>query len=56
MPYLMGVADRQRLGMKLKLHRIRTFAGPAKLATSGAASGYLLVRRGANPHWNDKGA
>ena len=35
MPYLGGVADGQRLGMKLKLHRNRAFAGPAKLATSG---------------------
>src|SRR6478735_5604537 len=53
---LAGVADRQRLGMKMKLHCNRTFAGPAKLATSGAINGNLPVRRGAVRHWNDKGA
>jgi outer membrane protein insertion porin family len=42
--------------MKMKLHRIRTFAAPAKLATSGATNGNLLVRRGTNQPWNDKGA
>src|SRR3981189_837085 len=52
----MGVADRQRLGMKMKLHRNRTFAAPAKLATSRATEGNLPVRRGADRHWNDKGA
>jgi outer membrane protein insertion porin family len=56
MPYLKGVADRQRLGMKMKLHRIRTFAGLAKLSTSGATNGNLSVRRGASRHRNDKGA
>ncbi len=56
MPYLNGVADRQRLGMKMKLHRNRAFAGLAKLATSGATNGNLPVRRGAIRHWNDKGA
>src|SRR5665647_728805 len=56
MPYLDGVADRQRLGMKMKLHCNRTFAAPAKLATSGARNGNLPVRRGADRHWNDKGA
>ena len=56
MPYLTSVADGQRLGMKMKLHRNRTFAGPAKLATSGAINGNLPVRRGATRHWNDKGA
>src|SRR5665213_957555 len=56
MPYLEGVADRQRLGMKMKLHRIRTFAGLAKLSTSGATNGNLPVRRGATRHRNDKGA
>ena len=40
----------------MKLHRIRTFAAPAKLATSGATNGNLLVRRGTNQPWNDKGA
>ena len=56
MPYLDGVANRQRLGMKMKLHCNRTFAAPAKLATSRATNGNLLVRRGAVRHWNDKGA
>ena len=56
MPYLDGVADGQRLGMKLKLHRNRTFAVPAKLSTSEAINGNLPVRGGATRHWNDKGA
>ena len=56
MPYLDGVADGQRLGMKMKLHRNRAFAAPAKLATSGATNGNLPVRRGAVRHRNDKGA
>src|ERR1700734_3702086 len=56
MPYLNGVADRQRLGMKMKLHRNRWFAPWAKLATSEATNGNLPVRRGAIRHWNDKGA
>ncbi len=56
MPYLDGVADGQRLGMKMKLHCNRTFAGLAKLATSRATNGNLPVRRGADRHWNDKGA
>src|ERR1700759_3956573 len=56
MPYLKGVADRQRLGMKMKLHRIPTFAGLAKLSTSGATNGNLPVRRGSARQWNDKGA
>src|ERR1700743_2709362 len=56
MPYFEGVADRQRLGMKMKLHRIPTFAGLAKLSTSGATNGNLPVRRGAARHRNDKGA
>jgi outer membrane protein insertion porin family len=56
MPYLGGVADRQRLGMKMKLHRNRWFAVWAKLATSEATSGILPVRRGAIRHRNDKGA
>src|SRR5216683_4483773 len=56
MPYLGGVADGQRLGMKMKLPCNRTFAAPAKLATSRAINGNLLVRRGADRHWNDKGA
>src|SRR6204780_4217213 len=56
MPYLTGVADRQRLGMKMKLHRNRLFAVYAKLATSEATNGILPDRGGANRHWNDKGA
>src|SRR5665213_3720970 len=56
MPYLDGVADGQRLGMKMKTHCNRTFADPAKLSTSGATNGILPVRRGAARHWNDKGA
>src|SRR5713101_5773822 len=56
MPSLGGVADGQRLGMKLKLPCNRTFAAPAKLATSRTINGNLLVRRGAGRHWNDKGA
>jgi outer membrane protein insertion porin family len=42
--------------MKMKLHRNRPFAAPAKLATSGAIDGNLPVRRGAARHLNDKGA
>src|ERR1700722_14929642 len=42
--------------MKMKLHRDRTFAAPAKLATSGATNGNLPGCRGAGRHWNDKGA
>src|ERR1700678_4712593 len=56
MPNLPGVADRQRLGMKMKLHRNRLFAVWAKLATSEATNGNLPDRRGAIRHWNDKGA
>src|ERR1700691_2425889 len=56
MPNLPGVADRQRLGMKMKLHRNRLFAVWAKLATSEATNGNLSDRRGAIRHWNDKGA
>jgi outer membrane protein insertion porin family len=56
MPYLGGVADRQRLATKMKLPCNRTFAALAKLATSGATNGNLPVRRGADRHWNDKGA
>src|SRR5580692_9466504 len=56
MLYLTGVADRQRLGMKMKLQRNRLFAVWAKLATSEAASGNLPDRRGAIRHWNNKGA
>ena len=40
----------------MKLHRDRTFAAPAKLATSGATNGNLPGCRGAGRHWNDKGA
>src|SRR5438132_4658058 len=56
MPYLGGVADGQRLGMKMKLPCNRTFAAPAKLAASRAINGKLLVRRGAGRQWNNKGA
>jgi outer membrane protein insertion porin family len=56
MPNLTGVADRQRLGMKMKLQRNRLFAVWTKLATSEATSGNLPDRRGAIRHWNDKGA
>jgi outer membrane protein insertion porin family len=56
MPYLEGVAEGQRLGMKMKLHRNRAFAALAKLSTSGATNGILPVRRGATRHRNDKGA
>src|SRR6267154_1204971 len=42
--------------MKMKLPCNRTFAAPAKLATSRAINGNLLVRRGAGRQWNDKGA
>jgi outer membrane protein insertion porin family len=34
----------------------RTFAAPAKLATSRATNGNLPVCRGAGRHWNDEGA
>ena len=50
------VADGQRLGMKMELRCNRTFAAPAKLATSRAINGNLPVRRGAVRHRNDKGA
>jgi outer membrane protein insertion porin family len=56
MPYLDGVADRQRLGMKMKLQCNRAFAVLAKLATSWATTGNLSDRRGAGRQWNDKGA
>jgi outer membrane protein insertion porin family len=56
MPYLDGVADRQRLGMKIKLQCDRAFAVLAKLATSWATTGNLSDRRGAGRHRNDKGA
>jgi outer membrane protein insertion porin family len=56
MPYLDGVADRQRLGMKMKLQCNRAFAVLAKLATSWATNGNLSDRRGAGRHRNDKGA
>jgi outer membrane protein insertion porin family len=51
-----GVANGQRLGMKMKSHCDRTFAGSVKLATSRSAEENLLVRRGANQRRNDKGA
>src|SRR3978361_2384652 len=56
MPYLSGVSDGQRLGMKMKLHCDRTFAAPAKLATSRATNGILPARRGAIRQSNNKGA
>src|SRR3954447_3393298 len=42
--------------MKMELHRNRTFAALAKLATSKPTKGNLPVRRGAIRHWNNKGA
>jgi outer membrane protein insertion porin family len=56
MPYLDGVADGQRLGMNLKLHRNTPFATRVKLSTSEAIDGNLSARRGAVRHRNDKGA
>src|ERR1700733_3474487 len=56
MPYLGGVADGQRLGMKIKLHCNRAFAVPVKLSTSRATNEILPVCGGASRHWNDKGA
>src|SRR6201982_47211 len=56
MPYLDGLADRQRRGMKMKSHCDRTFADPVKLSTSKATNGILPVRRGSARQWNDKGA
>jgi outer membrane protein insertion porin family len=56
MPYLDGVADGQRLGMKMKLQCNRTFAAGTKLATSGAIKGNLSARGGAVRPWKDKGA
>jgi outer membrane protein insertion porin family len=55
-PYLDGVANGQRLGLKMKLHCNRTFALGSKLATSIPMSGNLSVRGGAFRPWNDKGA
>src|SRR4051794_4741585 len=54
--FLSRVADGQRLGMKMKLHRERPFAAPAKLATSGATNGNRPVRRGAGGLKDNKGA
>src|ERR1700688_3512020 len=51
-----GVADGQRLGMKMKSHRDRAFAGLLKLATSWSINRILPVRTGETRHWNDKGA
>ena len=56
MSYSDGVADGQRLGMKMKSHCVRAFAVPVKLVTSIARNGNLSVRRCADRHWNDKGA
>jgi outer membrane protein insertion porin family len=54
--YSAGVADRQRLGTKLKFRRNRTFAVLAKLSTSGTTNGILPDRGSATRPWNDKGA
>jgi outer membrane protein insertion porin family len=54
--FLSRVANGQRLGMKMKLHRERPFAAPAKLATSGATNGNRPVRRGAHRLKDNKGA
>src|SRR4051812_18718249 len=54
--FLSRVANRQRLGMKMKLHCERPFAVPAELATSGATNGNLPVRRGAARLKDNKGA
>lgn len=51
-----NVADRQRLGTKMKSPRERPFASLVKLATSEATNGILSDRRGAGWRWNDKGA
>src|SRR3954447_13428357 len=51
-----AVADRQRLGMKLKLDCERPLASSVKLATSKAVNGNRPVCGGANRPWNDKGA
>src|SRR4051812_3188365 len=53
---LSRVANGQRLGMKMKLHRETRFAVPAKLATSGTTNGDAPDRRGADRHQNNKGA
>src|SRR5436305_14812839 len=54
--FLIRVANRQRLGMKMKLHCERPFAASAGLATSGATTGDLPVRWGAGRPKDDKGA
>src|SRR4051812_12658560 len=54
--FLTRVANGQRLGMKMKLHRETPFAAPAKLATSGATNGNRPVRRGADGLKDNKGA
>src|SRR3954454_21003300 len=54
--FLTGVADGQRLGMKMKLRCERRFAARAELATSGATNGDLPVRRGADRRKDNKGA
>src|SRR4051794_34219353 len=51
-----GVADGQRLGMKMKLRCERRFAARAGLATSRATNGDLPVRRGAGRRKDNKGA
>src|SRR5690349_21721934 len=54
--FLSGVADGQRLGMKMKLRCERRFAARVELATSGAMNGDLPVRRGADRGKDNKGA
>ena len=53
---LSRVANRQRLGMKMKLLRERPFAGSAGLATSRATNGDRPVRWGADRLKDNKGA
>jgi outer membrane protein insertion porin family len=51
-----GVADGQRLGMKMKLRCERRFSAGVRLATSRATNGDLPVRRGAGRRNDNKGA
>src|SRR3954454_7138607 len=50
------VANRQRLGMKMKMRCEWPFAASAGLAKSGATNGDLPVRWGAGRHKDKKGA
>src|ERR1043165_8975924 len=54
--FLSGVANGQRLGMKMKLPCERRFAALAELATSRATNGDGPVRRGADRRKDNKGA